>query len=151
MKRSPSTVTLLLAAAMSIAALPVAADDRYGTQKAVYDVNYEGGDSGKDYLKVLRNVQNHVNAVGKDNIEVKVMLSGDGLGMLRDANSNDKLKTAITQLKSQKVGFLICNNTLVGRKIDPATLFEVFNEDIVPSGNAEMAHLQSKGYAYLKP
>ena len=127
------------------------AADRYDKQKAVYDVHFDGGEGDKDYLRALRNVQNHVNAVGKDKIELKVVLAGDGLGMLKNANTNLKLQGVITNLKTQNVAFLVCNNTLVGRKIDPNSLFEVFKEDIVPSGNAEIAHLQGQGFAYLRP
>ncbi|HRY05725.1 MAG TPA: DsrE family protein [Hyphomicrobiaceae bacterium] len=155
MKSMPQILQLVLVLVITMvatmAAPTVHADGRYGKQKAVYDVNYVGGEDDKAYFKALRNVQNHVNAVGKENIELKVMLSGDGLNMLKDANTNLKLQGVITSLKTQNVMFLVCNNTLIGRKIDPESLFEVFKEDIVPSGNAEMAHLQGKGYAYLKP
>lgn len=151
MIRLPALTALMLSILIATFATSAQADDRYGKQKAVYDINYGGGEGGKAYFKSLRNVTNHLNAVGKDNIELKVMLSGDGLGMLKDATSNLELQGMIANLKTQKVVFLVCNNTLVGRKIDPDTLFEVFKEDIVPSGNAELAHLQGKGFAYLKP
>ncbi|MGD9667861.1 MAG: DsrE family protein [Hyphomicrobiaceae bacterium] len=151
MIRLPALTALMLSILIATFATSAQADDRYGKQKAVYDINYGGGEGGKAYFKALRNVKNHLNAVGKDNIELKVMLSGDGLGMLKDATSNLELQGMISNLKTQKVVFLVCNNTLVGRKIDPDTLFEVFKEDIVPSGNAELAHLQGKGFAYLKP
>lgn len=55
-------------------------------------------------------------------------------------------------LKNQKVSFAICNNTLVQRKIDPEKdLFDVYAEDIVPSGVAELSYLQQQGYTYVKP
>lgn len=127
------------------------ADSRYGKQKAVYDLHSDGGEGDKAYFNALRNVQNHLNAVGKDNLEIKVVLAGEGLGMLQNAVTNLKLQGVISDLKSQKVAFLVCNNTLVGRKIDPDSLFEVFKDDIVPSGNAEIAHLQGQGFAYIRP
>ena len=49
-----------------------AEDNRYGKQKVVYHINYPGGDGGKKYHGALRNIQNHINAVGKDNLEVTV-------------------------------------------------------------------------------
>lgn len=142
---------LLLAFSLPMITTNAQSEGRYSKQKAVYDVNYDGGEDEKSYFRALRNVQNHMNAVGKDNIEMKVMLSGDGLNMLKSATTNLKLQGVISNLKTQKVVFLVCNNTLVGRNIDPDSLFEVYKEDIVPSGNAEIADLQSKGYAYLKP
>ncbi|MFV0367311.1 MAG: DsrE family protein [Hyphomicrobiaceae bacterium] len=151
MTRSHLVLTLLVAISLSLFAATAEADERYGKQKVVYDVHYAGGESDKDFFRALRNVQNHVNAVGKDNIEVKVVLAGEGLGMLKNANTNLKLQGVITNLKTQNVTFLVCNNTLVGRKIDPNSLFEVFKDDIVPSGNAEIAHLQGRGFVYLRP
>jgi len=128
-----------------------AAEGRYGKQKVVYHVNYTGGDGGKAYMAALGNVKNHIEAVGRDNIEVKIVLHGDGVGLLKDAASDLRLQGAVSNVKNQGVAFAVCNNTLVGRKIDPDSLFEVFKEDIVPSGVAEVAYLQSQGYSYLKP
>lgn len=141
----------LFALSMMMVAPHTHAEERYGKQKAVYDLHLDGEEGDKAFLHAMRNVKNHLNAVGQDNIEIKVVLAGNGLGMLKSANTNLELQGAISDLKRQKVVFLVCNNTLVGRNIDPDSLFEVFKEDIVPSGNAEIAHLQSKGFAYIRP
>ncbi len=128
------------------------AADSYGKQKVVYHINYEGGDADKKYRGALRNIQNHINAVGAENMEIKVILHGNGLGVLKSAKTNDKLKGQVVSLKSQNVKFNVCNNTLKGRKINYETdLLEVFPEDIVPSGVAELSHLQQMGYTYIKP
>ena len=128
------------------------ADARYGKQKVVYHINEGGGDGDKGYMQALGNIQNHINAVGKDNIEVKIVLHGDGVNLLKSAGSNEKLQARLVGLKAQGVQQAICNNTLTGRKIDyEKDLFEVFKEDIVPSGVAELSYLQQKGYTYIKP
>ena len=128
------------------------AADRYGKQKVVYHINYDGGEGSKAHRGALRNIQNHINAVGADNIEVKVVLHGNGVSLLADAKSNDRLQGDVTSLKSQRVSFHVCNNTLTGRKISyDDDLFEVFDEDIVPSGVAELSYLQQQGYTYIKP
>jgi intracellular sulfur oxidation DsrE/DsrF family protein len=58
----------------------------------------------------------------------------------------------VSNLKRQGVHFNVCNNTLVGKKIDYKNdLYDVSKEDIVPSGVAELAALQSKGFSYVKP
>ena len=126
-------------------------ENYYGKQKAVYDINYSGGENNKEFFKVLRNVKNHIKAVGEENIELTVVLTGDALDMLADANSNIQLQSQIEELKMQNVKFLVCNNTLVGRNIDYKTLFDVSKDDIVPSANAELSHLQSQGFSYHKP
>jgi intracellular sulfur oxidation DsrE/DsrF family protein len=128
------------------------ANERYGQQKAVYHINYTGGEDDKAYRGALRNIQNHINAVGTDNIEIIVVLHGNGVGLLHDALTNDKLQMDVTSLKTQNVSFAVCNNTLVGREIDYETdLFEVFEDDIVPSGVAELSRLQQMGFTYIKP
>ena len=128
------------------------ANERYGKQKVVYHINYDGGDQDKAYRGALRNIQNHISAVGVENIEIKVVLHGNGVGLLKSAKSNEKLQMDVTNLKTQNVAFNVCNNTLVGRKINYETdLFEVFQDNIVPSGVAELSRLQQMGYTYIKP
>lgn len=148
------TFTLFMAAlaVMLLQAAPADAESRYGKQKVVYHINYDGGEDDKQYRAALRNIQNHINAVGKDNMDIKVVLHGDGVSLLKSAVTNNKLQSDVTSLKAQQVGFSVCNNTLVGRKIDYAKdLFEVFDDEIVPSGVAELSHLQQQGYTYIKP
>ena len=128
------------------------AEDRYGKQKVVYHINYVGGDKDKKYRGAMRNIQNHINAVGAENMEIKVVLHGNGLGLLSSAKTNDLLQGQIASLKSQNVEMHVCNNTLKGRKISYENdLFDVFEEDIVPSGVAELSRLQQMGYTYIKP
>lgn len=128
------------------------ANDRYDVQKVVYHINQNGGEDSKYYKGALRNVQNHINAVGRDKIEVKVVMHGNGVELLRAAKTGQALQSEVTSLKTQNVTFLVCNNTLQGRDINPETdLFEVFEDEIVPSGVAELSHLQQQGYTYVKP
>jgi len=128
------------------------AQERYGKQKVVYHINYEGGKDSKKYRGAMRNIQNHINAVGAENIDVKVVLHGNGLGLLMSAKENEKIQGQVISLKSQNVQVLVCNNTLKGRKISyEDDLFEVFKDDIVPSGVAELSYLQQLGYTYIKP
>ena len=145
-----SILTVLALALM--AAQPVEASERYGKQKVVYHINYDGGDGDKRYRGAMRNIQNHINAVGAENMEIKVVLHGNGVALLKNAKANQKLQSDVTSLKTQNVQFNVCNNTLVGRKISYENdLFEVFEEEIVPSGVAELSHLQQQGYTYIKP
>ena len=144
----------LFAALFIIGHLGVGADaaERYGKQKVVYHVNYNGGEKDKRYRGAMRNIQNHINAVGAENMEIKVVLHGNGLGVLKSAKTNEMLQGQVASLKSQNVEFHVCNNTLKGRKISYSDdLFDVFEEDIVPSGVAEISRLQQMGYTYIKP
>ena len=137
---------------LALTSMGVKADERYGNQKVVYHVSTKGGDQDSTYRMVLRNVQNHVEAVGRDKITIKVVMHGDGVELLRHAVDNQPLQMEVTNLKTQNVQFLVCANTLEARKIDPdKDLFEVADEDIVPSGVAELSYLQQQGYTYIKP
>ena len=152
-------VVLLLGTAMQ--ASDAYADNGYGKQKVVYHINY---DDPKAQAGALRNIQNHINAVGKDNLELRVVLHGNGLAMLlepdslekltkfKHANANEKMTAKIDGLKDQGVSFKVCANTVRGRKVDMDTdLYNVSQEDIVPSGVAEVAKLQQDGFVYIKP
>jgi uncharacterized protein len=153
LKRMGGALAVGLAALTLLSAgVATAESDRYGQQKVVYHINGDGGEADKAYRGALRNVQNHINAVGKDNIEVKVVLHGNGVGLLQNAMENEQLQMDVTSLRGQNVSFLVCNNTLTGRDIDYETdLFEVFEDQIVPSGVAELSYLQGQGYTYVKP
>lgn len=148
--------TLIVAFVTLIAVLAGAAtaqeDGYFKLQKVVYHVNGDGGEDGKAYLGALRNIQNHIDAVGAENLEAAVVMHGDGLGMLMRAAGDQRLQSAIASLKEQKVRFLTCRNTLESRQISwEDDLFDVWEEDIVPSGVAELSRLQQMGYTYIKP
>ena len=128
------------------------ADTRYSKQKVVYHINYPGGPDDKKYRGALRNIQNHINAVGAENLDVKVVLHGNGIGLLMTAVEDDRLQTSVASLKSQNVSFHVCDNTLRGREVSyEDDMYDVWEEDIVQSGVAELSHLQQQGYTYIKP
>lgn len=151
---TPLKRSMLLCAMLFVAVATynnAAAQDAYAPQKVVYHINYDG-EGETSYRAALGNIQNHINAVGADNLDIKVVLHGDGLGLLMSALSDDALQTRIVGLKSENVSFEVCNNTLVGRDISwRDDLYDTWEEDIVPSGVAELAKLQHEGYAYIKP
>jgi intracellular sulfur oxidation DsrE/DsrF family protein len=145
-------VAALAAALLLVAGSAQAQDARYGEQKVVYHINFDGGETAGPYMSALGNVRNHINAVGRENITVRVVLHGDGVHLLRDAKDNTDLQQRVLDMRAQGVRFLVCRNTLTGRNIDYEwDLFEVFEEDIVPSGVAELSHLQQQGYTYVRP
>lgn len=136
------------------------ANERYGKQKVVYHINY---DNPKAQAGALRNIQNHINAVGKENLDLKIVMHGKGLSLLlepdsvkqtklKNGNATDTMTAKIAGLKGQGVTFQVCANTLKGKKINfKDDLYDVSDADIVPSGVAELAHLQGLGYSYIKP
>ncbi|MCK9531050.1 MAG: DsrE family protein [Gammaproteobacteria bacterium] len=146
-----AVAVLALMASMDVAGVNAAelipAANGYHKQKVVYHIN-DAQVSGM----ALRNIQNHINAVGAGNADVVVVTHGPGIDFLLDGwkdakgNSHD---TMIHDLSTQGVAFKVCNNTLVGRKIDPDMVN--MNADVVPSGVATVAELQLNGFVYIKP
>ena len=136
------------------------AADRYDRQKVVYHINY---DDPAAQAGALRNIQNHINAVGADKLDIKVVMHGKGLTLLltpdaaehtrlKRGNATDEIQAKIAGLKDQGVGFEVCSNTLKGKQVDYFNdLYDVSEADIVPSGVAELARLQAMGYSYIKP
>ena len=154
-------MTVMIIGATALQPRDAFAENGYAKQKVVYHINY---DDPKLQAGALRNIQNHINAVGKDNIEIKVVLHGNGLALLlepdslekltkfKHANADEKMTARIDGLKAQGVAFNVCANTVRGRKVDMETdLYNVTQDDIVPSGVAEVAKLQQEGYVYIKP
>jgi intracellular sulfur oxidation DsrE/DsrF family protein len=148
-----SSLLLVLAAAAA------QADERYGKQKVVYHMNIDDPATQAD---TLRNIQNHINAVGAENIELKVVMHGDGISLvlepdalkgtkMKAANATDEMQAKISGLKDQGVKFEICANTLKGRNVPMDGLYDTSEADIVPSGVAELSRLQQLGYTYIKP
>ncbi len=158
------SLTSILAASLLVFASLVggsALAGDYAKQKVVYHINY---DDPKKQAGALRNIQNHINAVGAANLDLKVVLHGNGLALLLEPDSLDKLKkfkhanadekmtAKVSDLKGQGVSFHVCANTVRGRKVDyESDLYDVSDKDIVPSGVAEVAKLQAEGYSYIKP
>lgn len=135
--------------------------ESYSKQKVVYHVNF---DNPQQQTGALRNVQNHINAVGAENLDLRIIMHGHGVSMVllpeampalpkfRHANADEQMQARIDGLKNQGVSFKICANTLKGRDVNrEEQLYNTSADDIVPSGVAELAHLQAQGFTYIKP
>ena len=139
----------------------VLAAPEYAKQKVVYHIN---GDNPKQQAGALRNIQNHINAVGAENLDLRVVMHGNGVSLVllpealpevpkfKHANATEQMQAKIDGLKDQGVAFKVCANTLKGRKVNlDEQLYNAESADVVPSGVAELAHLQAQGFTYIKP
>ncbi len=135
--------------ALTLVPNAVAADAGYGRQKVVYHIN---SDEDRTLNAALVNIQNHITAVGRDKIELVVVMHGDGVGLLQKANTNLNLQARVVGLKKQGVTLLLCENSLKNKQLDfRRDLFQVSRKDLVPNGVAELVRLQQQGYLYVKP
>jgi len=129
------------------------AKNGYDKQKVVYHVN-----NIHTAIGALRNVKNHLNALGDKNIEIIVVTHSSGAFALVDGSMGKKNKKTgkvydfrdtIASLANRGVKFQICANTIRGKKIDKNKISEY--AEIIPSGVAQVAALQQQGYLYVKP
>ena len=160
MKKLMSIVLAGLVGLMTWSGIATAATEG-AKQKVVYHINE---DDPKQQTGALRNIQNLINAVGKDNLDLRVVMHGNGVSMVllpdalgrvkgfKNANADPQMQASIDALKGQGVAFKVCNNTLTNRKVNrDEDLYMVGAADIVPRGVAELAILQGQGFAYIKP
>jgi len=124
-----------------------AAKNGYQKQKVVYHMN----DINWGY-RGLRNMKNHLNALGDENLDAVMVFHSSGGFILVDGKTDKKghsFGDAIQGLANRGVKFALCANTVRGKKIPKDKIN--LNAEIVPSGVAEVAELQHKGYVYVKP
>ncbi len=144
---APLVLSLLLGGIPAVhAASPVEAAAPAAPEKVVYHVN-----DSENAMAALRNIQNHLNA--SPDTRIVVVTHGKGIDFLlndaQDKNGNP-YEPVVQGLKDKGVDFRVCNNTLKSRKLDGSAVIP--EATVVPSGVAEIGHLQAKeGYVYLKP
>ena len=130
-----------------------------GPQRVVYHI--DSGDLERQ-RSALRNVSNHLNDVGDERLEIRVVAQGDGVSMLvvpeatadlaLYGNATNQIQMLIENLRVRGVRFVVCANSLRRRNILATDrLYEVATQDIVDSGLLELVRLQGDGYSYIKP
>ena len=136
-----------LGVAMSTAASAGDAKNGYNKQKVVYHLNNIDAAFG-----ALRNAKNHLNALGDENIELIVVTHSKGAFTLVEGSKDKKgrnMKDMVNKLANRGVKFQICANTIRGKKIDKNKIS--LHAEVIPSGVAQLSHLQDQGYTYVKP
>lgn len=124
---------------------------RYEPQKVVYQNNGMGKETEAYLQGLLRNLKNHVEAVGAGRIDIRVVNHGKGIILLQSAAMEPEIASKIDDLRAKGVRFLVCRNTLKRHNIDYHDLYGVKEEDLVPSGMAEIVRLQQQGFVYVHP
>jgi intracellular sulfur oxidation DsrE/DsrF family protein len=120
----------------------------YAPQKVVYHVNYS---EPSRINATFSNINNHIEAVGEDSIDLKVVVHGPALEYFIEAKNDPAKQMSLDSLRFQHVQFLICGNTLLGYRLTREALYEVEEEDIVQAGLPAIVALQQAGYIYVRP
>ena len=122
----------------------------YTFQKVVYQNDGGWPDNKAYFQRFLHHLAAHIAATdGK--VEIRVVDFAAGVQLFVMARDDADLAKSIDSLRSQGVRFLICSNTLHAMKLTPADLYGVKDDDLVPSGVAEIARLQGLGFVYIHP
>ncbi len=120
--------------------------DPFMHQRVAYQMNT--GDD-QEQLQIIKYANNHIQTIGREQIELQVVVFGAGMSLLQ--SNDEKLNKAVDDLRAKGVKIAICNNTLRNKNIDWHSLHGVKEADIVPGGVAELAFLQQRGFAYIRP
>lgn len=154
MRRTMSRRASLTALASAGAATGAAAQAQTAPpaqEKIVYHLNQPGGEEFRYYRQFIRNLSNHVSVMPRSGFDLRVVMHGEGLGLLRRAARADpQIQAAIDELKLAGLRFEICRITLQLGNIRLDELYDAQEDDLVPSGVAQLAHLQQQGFAYIK-
>ncbi|WP_432472193.1 DsrE family protein [Amphritea sp. HPY] len=124
------------------------AAEQYQEQKVLYHVNYH---EQFRISETLVNVANHLEALGEERVDIKVMMHGKAVEYLIEAVKDEGKQMQLDSLRMSGVQFLVCGNTLNGYNITLDDLYEVEAEDMVQAGLPAIVDLQQKGYIYVRP
>lgn len=142
-------VALVVLCGFAVMAAQTDPSAHYRDQKVVYHNDGGAPDNRAYFKRLLTNLRNHVDAVGKAHIDLKVVSHSAGVDLFTLANTDKELAERLDALRADGVQFLVCANTLKDRGLDWRALYGVKEEDVAPSGVAELARLQGMGYVYL--
>lgn len=124
----------------------------YERQQVIYHVDEGAGLFNGRFRHVLQVAQNHVNAVGADKLDLRIIMQSEGVDLLAWARNDETARKQVDRLKAQGVKFEVCRNTLIKRGIDPDTeLYDVKRADVIRAAVGEIAALEQQGFQYIKP
>ncbi len=140
---------LFAAVAVAQDAPPPAPPGYYQMQKVVYQSNGGFPDNKTNFQSVLRHIGAHL-AATNGKVEIRVVSFGAGVQSFLASREDPELAKMIADLRAKGVRFLFCRNTMMHMKITAADIPGAKDEDVVPSGVAEIARLQGLGFVYIR-
>lgn len=125
-------------------------DDYYQFQKVVYQNSGGLPDDRAYFLRVLRNIGAHLTAT-EGNVEIRLVSFAGGVKVFQQAKTDPDLAQAIDAALAKGVRLLVCRNSMRGMNLTVDDVHGITEDDIVPSGVAEIARLQGTGFVYIHP
>jgi intracellular sulfur oxidation DsrE/DsrF family protein len=94
----------------------------------------------------LNNARNAQDDLGKDNIDIEIVVYGPGIHMLRMEATT---ATRVTQAIKSGISIVACENTMTAQKINKADMHDAIS--YVPAGVIQLMKRQQQGWAYIRP
>jgi len=132
-----------VAALVSVAALPTAADAQTPESRVVIQVS--DADPGKWNL-ALNNAKNLQTDLGAKNVDIEIVAYGPGIGMLK---ADSVVGNRITEALGAGVKVIACDNQMRGQKLEMPDMLNGIG--YVPAGVVEIMRRQQEHWAYLRP
>jgi hypothetical protein len=103
-------------------------------------------DSPKTWNQALNNAANVQKELGRENVDIRIVVYGNGIGMLKlDSVVGGRVKQAV----DGGIAVVACENTMKGRKIARADMLPY--NGYVKAGIVEIMQRQQDGYVYVRP
>lgn len=111
--------------------------------KVIFHINEED-----KWETVLSNATNLWNDLGKDMLEIIILVNGKAVQSY--IKENERLKNKkVESLLENNVRFQACHNALRGNDLTESDIHSFV--EVVPAGVSELVKRQHEGYAYIKP
>jgi len=95
--------------------------------------------------QALNNAGNLQKAMGKDNIQIEIVVNGPGLNMMKfDSAVGNRMETAV----KSGIDLLACGATMKAMKVDKKDLYP--GVKVVPGGVVQIMQRQEQGWTYIK-
>lgn len=103
-------------------------------------------DSPKTWNQALNNAANVQKELGKENVDIRIVVYGNGIGMLKlDSVVAERVKQAV----DGGIAVVACENTMKGRKIVRADMLPY--SGYTKAGIVDIMQRQRDGYVYVRP
>lgn len=100
----------------------------------------------KKWNLALNNVKNVQEALGKDKVDVELVVYGPGIDMLKlESTAGNRVNDAV----ADGVRVVACENTMDAQKLTRGDMLKSIG--YVPAGVIELIKRQQQGYAYIRP
>ena len=133
------SLAMIMTLAVSTAVMAADVAKKHGVVFHVTD------SSPAKWNQALNNAANLQKAMGKENMDIEIVVNGDGLGMMMfDSVVANRMTDAI----NNGVHLLACGATMKAKKVAEKDLHE--GVKVVPGGVVEVMMKQEAGWTYIK-